>query len=90
MATKRRSSLSHISDSDFVEELLKIIEQGKKVLELAAKERIYSQGDQGTAIYFIKHGKVRISVVSVATAQAAQRRMEAAVSRLAGCSMIFP
>jgi CRP-like cAMP-binding protein len=70
MATKKRSSPSHVSDADFVEELLKIIEQGKKVLELAAKETIYLQGDQGTAVYFIKHGKVRISVVSVAGKEA--------------------
>jgi len=70
MAAKKRSSLSHIKNSDFVEELLRIIEDGKKVLELGAKKTIYSQGDQGAAVYFIKNGKVRISVVSVAGREA--------------------
>jgi CRP-like cAMP-binding protein len=70
MAAKKRSSPSHLKNAEFVENLLKIIEEGKKVLELGAKKTIYSQGDQGTAVYFIKNGKVRISVVSAAGKEA--------------------
>ena len=70
MAVEKSSGPSKINNAEFVEELLKIIEHGKRVLELGPKETIYSQGDQGTAVYFIKHGKVRISVVSVAGKEA--------------------
>lgn len=55
---------------DYVEELLKTIQEGKKVLELNAAERLYSQGDKGAAVYFIENGKVRISVVSAAGKEA--------------------
>lgn len=49
----------------YVEDLLRLVKDGgKKLLELGADERIYSQGDEGNAIYFIENGKVRISVVS--------------------------
>ena len=70
MATKKRSSPSHIKNADCFEELLKIIEKGKKVLQFSAKKTIYSQGDQGTGVYFIRTGKVRISVVSAAGKEA--------------------
>jgi len=70
MAAKRKPSPSRIRDADFVDELLKTIERGKKLLKLGPKETIYSQGDEGAAVYFIKHGKVRISVVSVAGKEA--------------------
>lgn len=70
MAAKKKSSLSHIKNVDYVEELLRTIEEGKNVLELGAKERVYSQGAQGTAVYFIESGKVRISVVSAAGKEA--------------------
>jgi CRP/FNR family transcriptional regulator, cyclic AMP receptor protein len=49
----------------YVENLLGLVKDGgKKMLKLGADERIYSQGDEGNAIYFIENGKVRISVVS--------------------------
>jgi CRP-like cAMP-binding protein len=49
----------------YVEKLLDLVKDGgKKVLELGQEERIYSQGDSGSALYFIENGKVRISVVS--------------------------
>jgi len=70
MVAKKRSSPSKFENAEFVEDLLEIIKEGKKVLELGAKETLYSQGDQGRAVYFIKNGKVRISVVSAAGKEA--------------------
>lgn len=70
MVAKKSPSQSNFKNVEFLEDLLRIIKEGKRVLELGAKETIYSQGDQGTAIYFIKKGKVRISVVSVAGKEA--------------------
>lgn len=50
---------------NYVKGVLELVqEDGKQVLELGENERIYSQGDQGRAVYFIENGKVRISVVS--------------------------
>lgn len=50
---------------NYVKGVLELVqEDGKQVLELGDNERIYSQGDQGRAVYFIENGKVRISVVS--------------------------
>ncbi len=61
----RKNNVNH------VEHLLELVQEaGKKVLKLGAKERIYSQGDEGNAVYFIQNGKVRISVVSVAGKEA--------------------
>ena len=70
MVAKKRSSPSKFQNLEFFEDFLNIVDEGKKVLELGAKETIYSQGDQGSAIYFIKRGKIRISVVSAAGKEA--------------------
>lgn len=67
MGAKKRPSAVQTENNNvsFVEHLLELVQEGgKKVLELGANEKIYSQGDQGTAVYFIENGKVRISVVS--------------------------
>lgn len=64
MEKKMSGAQSKKKNVDYIEELLKIIAKGKKVLELGAQERIFSQGDPGSAVYFIENGKVRISVVS--------------------------
>ena len=55
---------------DYVDALLSTIRKGRKVLELGKNERIYSQGDEGAAVYFLEMGKVRISVVSGAGKEA--------------------
>ena len=70
MAKRRCSSPTNFKNAEFVEDLLQSIKEGKKVVEFGAKEIIYSQGDQGRAVYFIKNGKVRISVVSAAGKEA--------------------
>jgi CRP-like cAMP-binding protein len=64
-----RSGSTTQGNVDYVEELLKTIQEGKKVLELGEGERIYSQGDQDEAVFFIEEGQIRISVVSAAGKQ---------------------
>lgn len=55
----------------YVDKLIELVKDGgKRILELGPGERIYSQGDPGSAIYFIESGKVRISVVSSAGKEA--------------------
>jgi hypothetical protein len=64
------SSQALKANVDHVEALLGSIREGRQVLELGKNERIYSQGDEGAAVYFIENGKVRISVVSAAGKEA--------------------
>jgi CRP/FNR family transcriptional regulator, cyclic AMP receptor protein len=52
-----------IRDS-YVTSLLEKISDGKRVLNIATGETIFSQGDHADAIFFIESGKVKISVVS--------------------------
>src|SRR5437867_8816350 len=48
----------------YVQNLLKNISEGKRVLNPAKGEKIFSQGDRADAIFFIQSGKVKITVVS--------------------------
>ncbi|MBA3915531.1 MAG: Crp/Fnr family transcriptional regulator [Acidobacteriales bacterium] len=43
---------------------LATIGEGRKPLAVSRKHRIFSQGDIADAIFYIQHGKVRLSVVS--------------------------
>jgi CRP/FNR family transcriptional regulator, cyclic AMP receptor protein len=65
----RRSKVK-ISNSHFVEKLVQTINLGKTVLDLGSNQRIFSQGDRADALFFIKSGKVKISVVSTAGKEA--------------------
>jgi len=47
-----------------VESLLKNIVGGKHVLQLQKNTRLFSQGDEADAIYFIQSGRVKVTVVS--------------------------
>ena len=60
---KPKKSLFENVDAHF-EVLLQGITAGKSRLTLKKGNRIFSQGDQTDAIYFIENGKVKISVVS--------------------------
>jgi CRP-like cAMP-binding protein len=44
--------------------LLATIAEGRKVLHFAKKQRIFAQGDQADAVFYIQTGKVRLTVVS--------------------------
>src|SRR6188474_3063871 len=44
--------------------LLRGIDAGKSLFTVPKGSRIFSQGDQTDAIYFIENGKIKISVVS--------------------------
>src|SRR5206468_6893824 len=48
----------------YVTNLLENISEGKRVLDFQKGEKIFSQGDQADAIYFIQSGKVKITVIS--------------------------
>ena len=54
----------------YMSDLLENIEQGKTILELEKDGTVFSQGDTAEAIYFIKTGKVKITVVSSAGKEA--------------------
>src|SRR3954463_16192177 len=49
---------------DYMLNLLGNIKHGKTILELEKDATVFSQGDTAEAIYFIKSGKVKITVVS--------------------------
>jgi CRP/FNR family transcriptional regulator, cyclic AMP receptor protein len=51
-------------------DLLENIERGKTILELETNGTVFSQGDEAVAIYFIKTGKVKITVLSSAGKEA--------------------
>lgn len=51
-------------------DLLDKIEHGKAILEFEKDGTVFSQGDEAEAIYFIKTGKVKITVVSSAGKEA--------------------
>jgi CRP/FNR family transcriptional regulator, cyclic AMP receptor protein len=57
---KRRNRKSNFDTEAF----LRHIGTGKVVVPLQKKQVIFSQGDPADAIYYIKRGKVRLSVVS--------------------------
>jgi CRP/FNR family cyclic AMP-dependent transcriptional regulator len=48
----------------YVMNLLADISEGKRVLKSPKGERIFSQGDQSDAVFFIQSGRVKITVVS--------------------------
>jgi len=50
----------------YVATLLEKISDGKRVVQFAKDETIFSQGDHADAIYFVESGRVKISVVSPA------------------------
>jgi len=56
LANKRRAFEPHA--------LLATIADGRKVLRFAKKQRIFAQGDQADAVFYIQTGKVRLTVVS--------------------------
>ena len=58
------------SADPYVENLLQNISEGKRVLNPAKGEKIFSQGDRADAIFFIQSGKVKITVVSAAGKEA--------------------
>jgi CRP/FNR family cyclic AMP-dependent transcriptional regulator len=62
--TKKAASRSVLLADPYVGTLLQAITSGKSVFNVAKGERIFSQGEDTDAIYFIENGKVKISVIS--------------------------
>ena len=48
----------------YVTTLLEQISEGKRVVNVRKGEKIFSQGDHASAIYFVQTGRVKVSVVS--------------------------
>jgi len=66
---KRVKVITALADP-YVKNLLENISEGKRVLNPQKGEKIFSQGEQADAIFFIQSGKVKITVVSVAGKEA--------------------
>ena len=59
------------SDVDpYVTDMLESITEGKTRLSCAKDQKVYSQGDDEQAVYFIETGKVKVTVVSAAGKEA--------------------
>jgi len=71
MAKARKgASVKRVSIDPFVTTLLEKITVGKQELSFQKGQKIFSQGDQADSIYFIRAGRIKISVVSVAGKEA--------------------
>ena len=67
---KKTARISTALADPYVDNLLEKISEGKRVLNPQKGEKIFSQGDQADAIFFIQSGKVKITVLSVAGKEA--------------------
>jgi len=67
---KKRVKVITASTDPYVKNLLENISEGKRVLNPQKGEKVFSQGDQADAIFFIQSGKVKITVVSAAGKEA--------------------
>ena len=63
MATKAPKAMSRPTDL-YVAKLLGKISEGKRVMSFRKGEKVFSQGVQADAIYFVQAGRVKITVVS--------------------------
>src|ERR1041384_3938429 len=54
----------------YVTVLLQQITEGKHVLNLRKRQKVFSQGDRADSIYFVDTGRVKVSVVSSAGKEA--------------------
>ena len=61
---KRRAKVIATMADPYVNNLLEKISEGKRLLNAQKGEKIFSQGDQADAIFFVQTGKVKITVVS--------------------------
>ncbi|MCU1286269.1 MAG: Crp/Fnr family transcriptional regulator [Acidobacteriales bacterium] len=76
MATKRGASNGVALPPFNAKKFLKTIGAGRNLMEFKKKEKVYSQGESCSAVYYIQSGKFRLSVVS-------KRGKEATVAILA-------
>ena len=68
--TKRTRKATPTLVDPYVKNLLDKISEGKRVLNPAKGEKVFSQGDRADAIFFIQSGKVKITVLSSAGKEA--------------------
>ena len=60
----KKSGLPKSNIDPYLADLLENIHEGKTLLRLEKKTRIFSQGEAADGLYFIQTGKVKITVVS--------------------------
>ena len=70
MSRTKRASGSASAADPAVTKVLEGISEGKRVLSPRSDEQLFSQGDRADAVFFIDHGKVKISVISAAGKEA--------------------
>jgi CRP-like cAMP-binding protein len=67
---KESATVKHTGVDPYVATLLEKIKSGKEELTFRKGEKVFSQGDSADSIYFIKTGRIKISVVSAAGKEA--------------------
>ena len=62
---KKITKLKSTEIDPYVESMLENIIEGKEILKLRKGTKIYSQGSEADAIYFIQSGRVKVTIASV-------------------------
>src|ERR1700730_13821635 len=67
----RGSAMTDLSAVRFdVQNFLKTAGTGRKIVQLKAKETFFSQGDPADSVFYLQHGRARLTVVSSAGKEA--------------------
>jgi CRP/FNR family cyclic AMP-dependent transcriptional regulator len=61
---KKITKLKSTEIDPYVESMLENIIEGKEILKLRKGIKLFSQGDQADAIYFIQSGRVKVTIAS--------------------------
>jgi CRP-like cAMP-binding protein len=69
-STRKAPKLPLEAIDPYVLDLLENISEGKRVINFAKGESVFSQGDSADSIFFIQSGKIKIKVVSAAGKEA--------------------
>jgi CRP-like cAMP-binding protein len=69
-STRKAPKLPFKAIDPYVLDLLENISEGKRVINFAKGESVFSQGDSADSIFFIQSGKIKIKVVSAAGKEA--------------------
>ena len=62
---KKTTKLKSTQIDNYVETMLENIIEGKKILKLRKGIKLFSQGAEANAIYFIQSGRVKVTIASV-------------------------
>src|SRR6267378_1619022 len=62
---KKITKLKSTESDPYVESMLENIVEGKKILKLRKDIKLFSQGAEANALYFIQSGRVKLTIASV-------------------------